>query len=119
MLIAGALALAGVRGLLEIPYYLTVSRGSVLIGGALISGLALPIGIGILRGRWAAFFWAQVYLWFKFVGGSIALLVYGYCFHEKSGGLALKSLPELLVTAALLGLIFWTTSERYRYEPDA
>ena len=119
MVVAGALALSGVRALLEIPYYFTVSRGSVLIGGAIITGLALPIGIGIFLGRWPAFFWAQVYLWLKFIGGCIALPVYWYYIHAQIGRLALRSVPDLLVTVALLGLIFWTTSERFRYEPDA
>ena len=119
MFVAGALALSGVRALVEIPYYLTVSRGSVLIGGALILGLASPIGVGIFLGRKSAFFWAQVYLWLKFVGGFIVLPVYWCFIHAQIGCLALRSLPELLVTAALLGLIFWTTSEKFRYEPDA
>ena len=119
MFVAGALALSGVRALVEIPYYLTVSRGSVLIGGALILGLASPIGVGIFLGRKSAFFWAKVYLWLKFVGGFIVLPGYWCFIHAQIGCLALRSLPELLVTAALLGLIFWTTSEKFRYEPDA
>jgi hypothetical protein len=119
LFVAGALALTGFRALILIPYDLIVARDSVLIGGAVIAGLALPIGVGILLGRWSAFFWAQVYLWLKFIGGCVAIPIYWYFSHAKIGRLALRSVPEILVAAVLLGLIFWTTSERFRYEPDA
>jgi hypothetical protein len=122
LFIAGALAFAGFRALIEIPYFLTLlsaPRDSILIGGAVITGLALPIGVGIFLGRWSAFFWAQIYLWVKFFAGCIAIPVYWYFFHEKVSHLALRAVPEMLVAAVLLGLIFWTTSEKFRYEPDA
>src|SRR5579859_2122466 len=116
VLVAGALALAGFRALILIPYYLTVSKDSVLIGGAFVTGLALPIGIGIFLGRWSAFFWAQIYLWLKFISGCVVIPVFWHFFHAKVGHLALSIVPEMLVAAVLLGLIFWTTSEKFRYE---
>jgi hypothetical protein len=123
LFVAGALALTGFQALLLIPYYFTLSMDAAHIGRAiivgLIAGLALPIGIGIFLGRWSALFWAQIYLWLKFISGCVAIPVYGHFFHEKVGHLALRIVPELLVAAALLGLIFWSTSERFRYEPDA
>jgi hypothetical protein len=119
LFVAGALALAGFRALILIPYDLIVLKDSVLAGGAVITGLALPIGIGMFLGRWSAFFWAQVYLWLKFLLGCFAIPVYWYFFHAKVERLALRSVPEILVSAVLLGLVFWTTSERFRYEPDA
>ena len=51
LLVAGALALAGFQALVWIPYYFVVSTGAVHIAGAVITGLALPIGIGILLAR--------------------------------------------------------------------
>jgi len=119
LFVAGALALTGFRALILIPYDLIASRDSVLIAGAILAGLALPIGIGIFLGRWPAFFWAQGYLWLKLIGGCIAIPVFWHFSHAKLGGLTLRGVPEILVAAILLGLIFWTTSERFRYEPDA
>lgn len=118
MFVAGALAVSGFRALISIPHYF-VLKDSVLIVGAFIAGLALPIGIGIFLGRWSAFFWAQIYLWLKFIAGCIVIPVFWYFYHVKVGRLALSIVPEILVAAALLGMIFWTTSERFRYEPDA
>jgi hypothetical protein len=106
LFVAGALALAGFRAWILIPYGLIVSRDSVLIGGAVFAGLALPIGIGIFLGRWSAYFWAQIYLWLKLIGVCIAIPFYWNYFHAKVGLLALKSVPELLVATILLGLIF-------------
>jgi hypothetical protein len=121
--VAGALALTGFRALVSIPHSVALSIDSAHIGraviGSLIIGLALPIGIGVFLGRWSALFWAQIYLWLKFIGGCIAIPFFWYFYHDKIGRLALLSVPEILVAAVLLGLIFWTTSERFRYEPDA
>jgi hypothetical protein len=123
LLVAGALALAGLQSLILIPYYFTLSLDAAHFGRAVIAGLmaglALPIGIGIFLGRWSALLWAQIYLWLKFISGCIAIPFFWYFFHEKVGHLALRIVPEILVAAVLLGLIFWTTSERFRYEPDA
>lgn len=121
--VAGALALIGFQALILIPYYFTLSIGAshivrAVIAG-LVAGLALPIGIGMFLRRWSALFWAQVYLWLKFISGCIAIPFYWYFSHEEVGHLAMTIVPEILVAVALLGLIFWTTSERFRYEPDA
>lgn len=121
--VAGALALQGFAALIAIPYYFTLSTDSAHIGRAvitgLIGGLALPIGIGIFLGRWSAFFWAQIYLWLKLVSGSIVIPYLWFFLHEKAGPLTLRVVPGILVAAILLGLIFCTASERFRYEPDA
>jgi hypothetical protein len=121
--VAGALALAGFRALVSIPYSIALSSDSAHIGraviGGLIVGLALPIGIGIFLRRWSALFWAQIYLWLKIIGGCIAVPFFWYFYHDKIGRLVLLSVPEILVVAVLLGLMFWTTSEKFRYEPDA
>jgi hypothetical protein len=123
LFLAGALALMGFEALVLIPYYFSLSMDAAHIGRAVIvglfAGLALPIGIGIFLGRWSALFWAQIYLWLKFISGCIAIPFFWYFSHEKPGSLALRSVPGLLVAAVLLGLIFWTTSERFRNEPDA
>ena len=86
---------------------------------SLFAGLALPIGIGIFMGRWSALFFAQIYLWLRLISICIVIPVYWYFSHQKVWDLALRSVPGILATAALLGLIFWATSERFRYEPDA
>jgi hypothetical protein len=121
--VAGALALIGFRALVSIPHSVTLSIDSAHMGraviGDLIVGLALPIGIGVFLGRWSALFWAQIYLWLKFIGACIAIPFFWYFSHEKVWSLALRIVPEILVAAVLLGLVFWSTSERFRYEPDA
>jgi hypothetical protein len=123
LFVAGALALHGFQSLVLILSCFTLSTGTADIGHAviagLITGLALPIGIGIFLGRWSALLLAQIYLWLKFILGCMAIPFFGYFYHEKIGHLALRNLPEILVAAVLLGLIFWSTSERFRYEPDA
>jgi hypothetical protein len=122
LFVAGALALTGFQALIVIPNYFTLSMDVAHIGRAvivgLLAGLALPIGIGIFLGRWSALFWAQIYLWLKFISGCIAIPFVWYFAHEKVGHLALRIVPEILVAGVLLGLIYWTTSERFRYEPD-
>ena len=95
LFVAGALALAGFRAWIMIPYELMVLRDSVLIGAGILAGLALPIGIGIFLGRWSAMFWAQVYLWVKFLGGCIGLPAIWYFNHAKIAQLAGRSVPEL------------------------
>jgi len=121
--VAGALALIGLRALVLIPHSIALSSDSANMGravlGGLIIGLALPIGIGVFLGRWTAFFWAQIYLWLKFIGACAAIPFFWYFYQANVGRLALLSVPEILVAAVLLGLIFWSTSERFRYEPDA
>ncbi len=119
LLVAGALALTGFRALIWIPYYFTVSLDSVRIGGAIITGLALPIGIGILLGRASAILLAQIYLWLVLITGCVAMPVVWHYFPEKVGRMALSGAPELLVASVLLGLIYWSGSQRFRHEPDA
>ena len=121
--VAGALALTGFRALVLIPSNFASSMDVAHIGRAVVfglfAGLALPIGIGIFFRRWSAFFWAQIYLWLEFISGCVLIPYLWHFSHEKLGPLALSLLPGMLSAAALLGLIFWTTSERFRYEPDA
>jgi hypothetical protein len=119
LLVAGALALAGFRALVWIPYYFVVSTGVVRIVGAVVTGLALPIGIGIFSGRTSAILWAQIYLWLVLISGCIVIPVFWHSFPEKVEQLALSIAPEMLVAAVLLGLIFWSNSERFRHEPNA
>jgi hypothetical protein len=125
VLVAGALALDGFAALIAIPYYSTLSTDSGHIGRAIVSGLfvglALPIGIGIFLRRWSAMLWAQIYLWLKFISGCMVIPYFLYFSHAKIGfvSLILRSAPEVLVAAILLALMFWATSEKFRYEPDA
>jgi len=119
VLVAGALALAGFRALIWIPYYFIVSMDSVRIFGAVITGLALPIGIAIFLRRALAILCAQIDLWLVLISGCIAVPVFCHFFPEKAGRLRLSSVPEMLVAAILLGLIFWSVSERFGHVPDA
>jgi hypothetical protein len=97
LFVAGALALVGFQALIRIPYYCTLAMNAAQIGRAvfagLIAGLTLPIGIGIFLGRWSALFWAQIYLWLKFISGFIAIPFFWYYYHEKVGRLALSIVP--------------------------
>lgn len=123
MFLAGALALIGFQALVLIPHFFTLSMDAARIGrfamATLVDGLALPIGIGIFVRRWSALFWAQIYLWLKFFIGCAAIPVRWYFFHETVERSTLTLAPAILIAAALLGLIFWSTSEKFRYEPDA
>jgi hypothetical protein len=75
LFVAGALALAGFRALIWIPYYFTVPIEPIRIVGAIITGLTLSIGIGIFLGRWSALLLAQIYLWLIFISGCIGIPV--------------------------------------------
>ena len=119
LFVAGALALTGFRALIWLPYYMTVSRDSVLIVGAIITGLALPIGIGIFKGRTASILLAQIYLSLVLIAGCIAIPVVWHFFPEKVGRMTFSGVPELLIIVVLLALIFWSNSPRFRHEPDA
>ena len=120
--VAGALAFNGFKSLILIPHYFTLSMDASHIGRAvivaLVAGLALPIGIGIFLGRWSALFSAQIFLWMKVILGCMTIPYFCIFFHEKVVTLVLVGAPEILGDAVLLGLIFWTTSERFRHEPD-
>jgi hypothetical protein len=71
----------GFEALILILFYVSLAMDAAHIGRAVIvclfAGLPLPIGVGIFVGRWSALFWAQIYLWLKFISGCIAIPVFG------------------------------------------
>lgn len=119
VLVAGALALTGFRALIWLPYYFTLPMSVPAIGGAVLTGLALPIGIGIFLKRPMAIAWAQIYLWFVVISGGIALPFFWEFLPQKVGRFVMDVAPEMLVSAVLLGLIFWSNSEKFKHEPEA
>ena len=118
MFVAGALALMGFHALIWIPYYLFVSKNGFLVFGALVSGLALLIGIAILRGRTQAVWWGQFYLCFSIVL-VVATTAYIHFFKpEATVPNRWRTATDLLIPFILLGLLTWSRSKRFRDKPD-
>src|SRR5690348_2069507 len=108
LFVAGALGLMGFRVSIVLPYYFFAS--SPMLGGrifsSLLTALALPIGIAILSGRQSAIVCAQIYLWVMIVSGCVAIAVYYFSIPKQAGGILWRIVPELLVAAVLLALIY-------------
>jgi hypothetical protein len=119
LFVGGALAITGFRALIWLPYYLAVSLDSARIAGSIITGLALPIGIGILVGRVQAVSWALIYLWLVVISGFIVIPAFYYALPSKIDRILWATAPEMLVSIALLVVIYWSRSRRFRHEPDA
>jgi len=119
LFVGGALALTGFRALIWLPYYFTVSLDSVRIIASIVTGLALPIGVSMLMSRGRGILLAQIYLWLVMISGCVAVPIFWHMFPEKAGRMALASAPDILVAIVLLGLIFWSRSQRFSHEPDA
>jgi hypothetical protein len=120
LFVAGALALIGFRVLIGLPYLLSAS--SAMIGvrlvSSLVTALALPIGIAILLSRASAILCAQIYLWLIVVSGCVAIPVYCRFVPEQSGRIMWRIIPESLVAAVLLAVIFLSRSRRFKNEQD-
>ena len=116
LLVAGAFALMGFRALIWLPYYFVTSADLVRIINTTVTGLALPLGIGILLGRVSAIPVARIYLWLVVISGCIVIPTFWYFAPEKGGRIALRFAPELLVAIVLLGLIFWSRSRRFNHD---
>ena len=113
LLVAGALALTGFRALIWLPYYFTVSLDSVRIIAGVVTGVALPIGIGILQSRTWAILAAQIYLWLVILSACVTVPIFCHFVPAKAGRMLWSSVPELLVSIILLALIYWSRSRRF------
>ncbi|WP_395748988.1 hypothetical protein [Prosthecobacter sp.] len=103
--------LGGVSALYKMAQQL--SHGRVNINAAV---LMIPVGIGLLRGRWSSRFWAKVWVGFFVALASAALLAYPFfseSFHVSFGReelhgpmrhMAAVALPLLLI---IPGVFAW------------
>ena len=122
--VAGAFVLAGFKALLGIPSFFINSRDHIhiawlVLAVGLSAGLQLVIGIGMFLRQWWALFWAQIYLWMLLLSACTVIPVWWYYSPAQAERMALRGVPEILAAVILLGLICWSGSERFRYEPDA
>ena len=118
MFVAGALALIGFNALIWIPYYLFDSKNGFLVFGALVSGLALLIGIAILRGRTQAIWWGQFYLCFGIVLVVASTAYFHFFKPDATVPNHWRTASDLLTRFFLLGLLAWSRSKRIRDTPD-
>ena len=112
MFVGGALALTGFLVLIWLPYYLFVSLDGGRFVTAILTGLALPIGIAILMSRPWAILSAQIYLWLVVIAGCIVVPAFCYFVPAKAGRIIWSSTPQMLVSIILLVLIYWSRSRR-------
>jgi len=110
--VAGALTLIGFRALTSLPYYLSVPHNNVriisLIGGGLITSLALPLGVTILTGKARALLLTQMYLWLSVFFGFASLLWVCCLLRPVELQHIWKFAMELLVNILLLWLVSWS-----------
>ena len=121
LFVAGALAMMGFRTLIWIPYYIVQAHYLVIVS-SLITGIALPIGLGIFFGRPSALLWAQIYLGLCVGATMLVLPVYWFTTSGRTTPTTfpIQSLaPELLTDLALLALIFWSRSRKLAGESQA
>jgi len=123
MVIAGAFIFPGLESLLWLPRSFVYSHDFVFIFAAICSCLTLPLGIGILLGNIRALRLTKIFLWLCVIGSAINIcLSVIVMYHVVSGpphfGLY-RSISDFLVNSALLWLLIWSRSRRFRHEPDA
>jgi hypothetical protein len=125
--VAGAFALWGFRALIWLPSDFLAPIQSFVwftrIGGAVVTGLALPLGVAILFGNRRALFLTKIYLWLVLIVGVLSAvsiyydkLVIGvplswHAVMQITGGIA----PDLLVCIVLL---WFLCSRRFRQTPN-
>src|ERR1035438_222423 len=121
--VAGALALWGFRVLMWLPSEFLAPIQNFMwfarIAGAILAGLALPLGLAIFVGNKRALGLAKIYLWLFLVIGAIDLIIL-VCERSILGPKALTYIgsfaPDMLVCVVLL---WFLCSRRSRHEPDA
>ena len=118
MCVAGAFALMGFYSIYWIPHYVT-AKDMVPIISHFWGALALPLGIGIVTGSKRAMLLTQIYLWMELATGCVGIPIICYYFPTNAAHMIWRSGPDIIISAILLGLIFWSRSERFRHEPDA
>ena len=120
--VAGAFALWGFRALIWLPSdFLAPIQNFVWftrIAGAVVTSLALPLGVAIFIGSKRAILLTKIYLWLVLVLGGADMVVLG-CEGSILGPKALTLIgsfaPDMLVCIVLLWLL---CSRRFRQTPN-
>jgi len=123
--VAGAFALWGFRALIWLPSdFLAPIQNFVwftrigILAGAVMSSLALPLGVAILVGSKRAILLTKIYLWVFFVLG-VADIVGMFIMWSLLGSKALTHIgsvaPNMLVCIVLL---WFLCSRRFRQTPN-
>jgi hypothetical protein len=119
MFVAGALALMGFTGLFWMPYYLIHTEYLEAILCSAMGGLALRIGIAMLCGNAQAAFWAKIYLFYCIFNAVAMISLHAFSVAGTQGYSWWRSASELLHPAILLGLLFWSQSQRFHAKPES
>jgi hypothetical protein len=118
--VAGVLAFDGLRWLLWAPHYLLVVKDSILFLGCLITGLGLPLGIGILLGSARALRLTRIYLGLGVIMVIASLLVSTlHLLPSAAPQMTWQSVPDMCVPLTMFVLLLWSTSPRFQHEPGA
>jgi hypothetical protein len=120
--VAGAFALWGFRALIWLPSDFLAPIQNFMwftrIAGAVITGLALPLGLAILSGSKRAILLTKIYLWLVLALGAVDMVI---LIGERSllGARALSLIgsfaPDMLICIILLWLL---CSRRFRQTPN-
>ena len=118
--VAGALAVWGFLPLARVPFelirYHSVSAVDIAI--SVVVGLALPVGIAILLGWASGILLAQIYLWGTLACGCFLELFRYRLYRQGAARIPWMTAPLFLLVIALLTLIHWSRSRRFRNEME-
>ena len=118
--VAGGLTIVGFRALAWVPHCLLVEKDSVLFLAYLITGLGLPLGIGILLGSSRALHLTKIYLGLGVTMAIASLLIDVLPVPAPVvPQLTWSSVPDMLIPLTLFALLFWSGSPRFQDETDA
>ena len=117
MFVAGALAFMGFRDVLGLPSYVIAGKEGVLILHAVVSGLALVIGVSMLVGKVQAFLWAETYLGVS-IAVTLAIITFSVM-HPNSPHFGWKIATAVINPSVLLALLVWSRAKHLQEEPDA
>jgi len=115
LFVAGALALTGFRDLFWLPFYFVYSKDTVLIVSSILTGIALVLGISILRGFERAVHWAIVYLALS-VGLALAIMFFSLSHTPppRPPNFAWKTVGSIITPLTLLVLLLWSRSKYFQ-----
>jgi hypothetical protein len=107
------LAIIGFHSLLYIPYYLFVTKSSVLIIDSLFTGAGLLIGLAMLAGNPQAVRWAQIYLCLGLLFALAVIFLYVFHISPQAPHLSWQIVSDLLTPIILFSLLAWSRSKRF------
>jgi hypothetical protein len=116
--VAGALAYLGFDSTLLGFYGLVHSQGDMAVTGFIVGPMVLLVGVAIVAGSVRALLWAQIILWLCLIQDVISICVFvfrkfGISLHVPHMSLY-YSISSLIELSALLLLIAWSRSRRFR-----